>query len=151
MRSRGRNWSTRDELFPGILCFRIRAYTFGAVRDVIQSRLWQLAVGRDLTFYTKPSFAGLVLREKSSVVPGFSEGSSSFEPPRALAPGQRSALKGPDFGELTVLLKRYPDTKLECSAPRYETGMFFAARQARLNGMHSPIVGDCAITKMCSQ
>ena len=55
MRSRGRNWSTRDELFPGILCFRIRAYTFGAARDVIQSPLWQLAMGRDLTFYTKPS------------------------------------------------------------------------------------------------
>ena len=24
-------------------------------RDIIQSRLWQLAMGRDLTFYTKPS------------------------------------------------------------------------------------------------
>jgi hypothetical protein len=58
MRSRGRNWPTRDELFPGILCFRaslIGAHTFGAAREVIQSRLWQLAMGGDLTFYTKPS------------------------------------------------------------------------------------------------
>jgi hypothetical protein len=34
---------------------RVGAHTFGAARDVIQSRLWQLAMGADLTFYTKPS------------------------------------------------------------------------------------------------
>jgi hypothetical protein len=48
----------KDELFPGnplLPSFRIGAYTFGAAHDVIQSRLWQLAVGADLTFYTKPS------------------------------------------------------------------------------------------------
>jgi hypothetical protein len=48
----------KDELFPGnplLPSFRIGAYTFGGARDVVQSRLWQLAVGADLTFYTKPS------------------------------------------------------------------------------------------------
>jgi hypothetical protein len=47
----------KDELFPGnplLPSFRIGAYTFGGAHDVIQSRLWQLAVGADLTFYTKP-------------------------------------------------------------------------------------------------
>ena len=33
---------------------RLESYTFGGAHDVIQSRLWQLAVGADLTFYTKP-------------------------------------------------------------------------------------------------
>ena len=41
--------------YPLLPSFRIGAYTFGAARDVIQSRLWQLAMGADLTFYTKPS------------------------------------------------------------------------------------------------
>jgi hypothetical protein len=48
----------KDELFPGnplLPSFRIGAYTFGGAHDVIQSRLWQLAVGADLTFYTKAS------------------------------------------------------------------------------------------------
>jgi hypothetical protein len=48
----------KDELFPGdplLPSFRIGAYTFGGAHDVIQSRLWQLAVGADVTFYTKPS------------------------------------------------------------------------------------------------
>ena len=48
----------KDELFPGnplLPSFRIGAYTFGGARDIIQSRLWQVAVGADLTFYTKPS------------------------------------------------------------------------------------------------
>jgi len=46
----------KDELFPTnplLSGFRIGAYTFGGARDVIQRRLWQLAVGADLTFYTK--------------------------------------------------------------------------------------------------
>jgi hypothetical protein len=41
--------------YPLLPSFRIGAYTFGAARDVIQSRVWQLAMGADLTFYTKPS------------------------------------------------------------------------------------------------
>jgi len=41
--------------YPLLPSFRIGAYTFAAARDVIQSRLWQLAMGADLTFYTKPS------------------------------------------------------------------------------------------------
>jgi len=46
----------KDELFPGnplLPSLRIGAYTFGGARDVMQRRLWQLAVGADLTFYTK--------------------------------------------------------------------------------------------------
>lgn len=48
----------KDELFPGNPLepsYRIGAYTFGAARDLIQNRLWQLALGADLTFYSKPS------------------------------------------------------------------------------------------------
>jgi hypothetical protein len=47
----------KDELFPNnplLPSFRIGAYTFGGARDVIQSRLWQVALGGDLTFYSKP-------------------------------------------------------------------------------------------------
>jgi hypothetical protein len=46
----------KDELFPGnssLPDFRIGAYTFGGARDLMQSPLWQLAMGADLTFYTK--------------------------------------------------------------------------------------------------
>ncbi len=48
----------KDELFPGnpaLPSFRIGAYTFGGAHDVVQSRFWQLALGADLTFYSKAS------------------------------------------------------------------------------------------------
>ena len=48
----------KDELFPNnplMPSYRIGAYTFGGARDLIQSRLWQLASGADFTFYSKPS------------------------------------------------------------------------------------------------
>ncbi len=48
----------KDELFPDnplLPGFRIGAYTFGGAHDLVQSRLWQLALGADLTLYTKPS------------------------------------------------------------------------------------------------
>jgi hypothetical protein len=48
----------KDELFPdnpSLPSFRIGAYTFGGARDLVQSRLWQLALGTDVTFYSKPS------------------------------------------------------------------------------------------------
>ena len=48
----------KDELFPGDPThpsFRIGAYTFGGVRDVLQNRHWQLGLGADLTFYSKPA------------------------------------------------------------------------------------------------
>jgi hypothetical protein len=48
----------KDELFPGnpsLPAYRIGAYTFGGAHDLVQSRLWQLAAGSDLTFYSKAS------------------------------------------------------------------------------------------------
>ncbi len=48
----------KDELFPDnplSPSFRIGAYTFGGERDLFQRRLWQLALGSDITFYSKPS------------------------------------------------------------------------------------------------
>jgi hypothetical protein len=48
----------KDELFPNdpvMPTFRIGAYTFGAARDLFHEKLWQLAVGADATFYSKPS------------------------------------------------------------------------------------------------
>ncbi len=48
----------KDELFPHepfLPGFRIGAYTLGGARDIVQNRLWRLAVGADLTFYSKPS------------------------------------------------------------------------------------------------
>jgi len=47
----------KDELFPGnpLLSYRIGAYTFGGARDLLQNQLWQLALGADLTFYSKPT------------------------------------------------------------------------------------------------
>ena len=48
----------KDELFPGdpsLPTYRIGAYTFGGARDLVQSRLWQLAAGSDVTFYSKAS------------------------------------------------------------------------------------------------
>jgi len=48
----------KDELFPDPLiqpAFRIGAYTFGAVRDLVQNQHWQLGLGTDVTFYSKPA------------------------------------------------------------------------------------------------
>lgn len=48
----------KDELFPQALvhpAYRIGAYTFGGVRDLVQSRDWQFGLGADVTFYSKPS------------------------------------------------------------------------------------------------
>jgi hypothetical protein len=47
----------KDELFPDnplLPSYRIGAYTFGGAHDLIQSHLWQVAVGGDFTFYSKP-------------------------------------------------------------------------------------------------
>ena len=48
----------KDELFadnPSHPNFRIGAYTFGGSRDLIHSSAWQLALGADLTLYSKPT------------------------------------------------------------------------------------------------
>jgi hypothetical protein len=47
----------KDELFPQAPLhpvFRIGAYTFGGERDLIHDRAWQLGLGADVTFYSKP-------------------------------------------------------------------------------------------------
>lgn len=46
----------KDELFPkqpALPTFRIGAFTFGGAHDLVQSRLWKLALGGDVTFYSK--------------------------------------------------------------------------------------------------
>jgi hypothetical protein len=48
----------KDELFPEAAvhpAYRIGAYTFGGVRDLLQSHAWQLGLGADVTFYSKPA------------------------------------------------------------------------------------------------
>jgi hypothetical protein len=48
----------KDELFPQAPvhpAYRIGAYTFGGVRDLMQSHSWQLGLGADITFNTKPA------------------------------------------------------------------------------------------------
>ena len=48
----------KDELFPQPPVhpvYRIGAYTFGGERDLIHNRAWQLGLGADVTFYSKPS------------------------------------------------------------------------------------------------
>ena len=48
----------KDELFPQATAhpaYRIGAYTFGGTRDLVQNRAWQLGLGADVTFYSKPA------------------------------------------------------------------------------------------------
>jgi len=48
----------KDELFPEAPVhpsYRIGAYTFGGVRDLVQNEHWQLGLGADVTFYSKPA------------------------------------------------------------------------------------------------
>jgi hypothetical protein len=48
----------KDELFPELAThpsYRIGAYTFGGVRDLVHNHRWQLGLGGDVTFYTKPA------------------------------------------------------------------------------------------------
>jgi hypothetical protein len=48
----------KDELFPAALvhpAYRIGAYTFGGERDIVQHHAWQLGLGADVTFYSKPT------------------------------------------------------------------------------------------------
>ena len=48
----------KDELFPQAAvhsAYRIGAYTFGGVRDVVQNCAWQLGLGTDVTIYSKPA------------------------------------------------------------------------------------------------
>jgi len=48
----------KDELFPQAAvhpAYRIGAYTFGGVRDLVQTRTWQLGLGGDVIFYSKPA------------------------------------------------------------------------------------------------
>ncbi len=48
----------KDELLPQAAvhpAYRIGAYTFGGVRDLIRDRAWQLGLGADVTVYSKPA------------------------------------------------------------------------------------------------
>jgi hypothetical protein len=48
----------KDELFPedpNHPSYRIGAYTFGGVRDLVHSEHWQVGLGGDVTFYSKPA------------------------------------------------------------------------------------------------
>jgi hypothetical protein len=48
----------KDELFPQAPvhpAYRIGAYTVGGVRDLVQTHVWQLGIGADVTFYSKPA------------------------------------------------------------------------------------------------
>jgi hypothetical protein len=48
----------KDELFPQAAvhpAYRIGAYTLGGVHDLVQNHVWQLGIGADLTFYSKPA------------------------------------------------------------------------------------------------
>jgi hypothetical protein len=48
----------KNELFPEAAThpvYRIGAFTFGGVRDLVQTRAWQLGLGGDVTFYSKPA------------------------------------------------------------------------------------------------
>src|SRR5262249_28389231 len=48
----------KDELFPEApvqQSYRIGAYTFGGVRDLLHSKHWQIGLGGDVTFYSKPA------------------------------------------------------------------------------------------------
>jgi hypothetical protein len=48
----------KDELFPQAAvhpAYRIGAYTFGGVRDVVQNWAWQVGLGADVTVYSKPA------------------------------------------------------------------------------------------------
>lgn len=48
----------KDELFPKAPihpAFRIGAYTFGGVRDLVHNQHWQVGFGGDVTFYSKPA------------------------------------------------------------------------------------------------
>jgi len=49
----------RDELFPALPHpqpqFRVGAYTFGGVRDLVQNAKLQVGLGADVTFYSKPA------------------------------------------------------------------------------------------------
>jgi hypothetical protein len=47
----------KDELFPqnpAAPSYRVGAYTFGGVRDLLQTRNWRIGLGSDVTFYSKP-------------------------------------------------------------------------------------------------
>ena len=47
----------KDELFPDAPAhpaYRVGAYTFGGVRDLVQNSGWQVGLGADVTVYTKP-------------------------------------------------------------------------------------------------
>jgi hypothetical protein len=47
----------KDELFPQatvLSTYRIGAYTFGGVRDLIANKTWQMGLGSEVTFYSKP-------------------------------------------------------------------------------------------------
>jgi hypothetical protein len=48
----------KDELFPQAAthpAYRIGAYTFGGVRDLVHNEHWQIGLGGDVTFYSKPA------------------------------------------------------------------------------------------------
>ena len=57
----------KDELFLQAAthpAYRIGAYTFGGVRDLIHDGAWQLGLGADVTFYSKPAALDLAYGDR---------------------------------------------------------------------------------------
>jgi hypothetical protein len=57
----------QDELFPedpAHPAYRIGAYTFGAVRDLVHSEYGQVGLGGDVTFYSKPAVLDAIYGNK---------------------------------------------------------------------------------------
>src|SRR5271166_4347547 len=68
----------KDELFPHAAVhpvYRIGAYTFGGVHDLVQNHAWQLGLGADVTVYSKPAVLD-ALRELSRVISDFLSGAA---------------------------------------------------------------------------
>lgn len=57
----------RDELFPAAPPpqpqFRVGAFTFGGIRDLVQNSKMQMGIGADVTFYSKPAALDAVYGE----------------------------------------------------------------------------------------
>ncbi len=121
----------KDELFPQAAvhpAYRIGAYTFGGVRDLIQDRAWQLGLGADVTFYSKPSALDL----------SYGNHPVSF---------QIFRLHGSASGRFWNNARLIDTSRNQAAQTDYVGGMTFAFSSTSSNAAWTELVGRCLQAK----
>ena len=116
-------------MHPG---YRIGAYTFGGVRDLIHDRAWQLGLGADVTFYSKPAVLDSA----------YGDHPVSFQIFLRMRPGQLGSTASPENRENSIVEAGFR-RRISSICPRQYPGQNMIAIALKMPSRHCDgAVGD---------